>query len=106
MEQLQLLKELLGNPPVSDAVLQFYLDNSRDIICDIRFSDAVETQYLTLQIKMAIEMFSKRGAEGQTGHSENGINRSYEKADISDSLIGQIIPVVRTPFSIRRVITQ
>lgn len=104
MSQLEKLKSLLGNPPESDAVLQFYLDNASDIICDIRDTDVVETQYLNLQIKMAIEMFSKRGAEGQTSHSENGIARSYEKADISDSLIRQITPYVKTPFSTRRTV--
>lgn len=102
MNQLQLLKELLGNPQVSDALLQFYLDNAGEIICEIRYTTAVEAKYLNTQLKIAIELFSKRGAEGQTSHSENGISRSYESADVSPSLLGTITPVVRTPFSIPR----
>lgn len=105
MAQLDTLKLLLDNPPVSDAVLQFYLDNARDIICEIRHSDAVETKYLNTQIKMAIEMYNKSGAEGQTGHSENGLSRTYESGDISQSLISQIIPVASTPSQPLRTIT-
>lgn len=104
MTQLSLLKELLGNPQVSDAILQFYLDNASEVICDIRNSTEVESKYSTVQIKMAIELFSKRGAEGQTSHTENGISRMYEKADFSPSLIMQITPVAKTPFSKIRVV--
>lgn len=104
MSQLNLLKELLGNPQVSDIVLEFYLDNAKSIICDIRNSTDVESKYSTIQVKMAIEMFSKRGAEGQISHTENGISRMYEKADISPSLITQITPFAKTPFSKIRVV--
>jgi len=105
MSQLTRLKALLGNPPESDDVLQFYLDNASDIICDIRNSDIVENQYLTAQIKISIELFNKRGAEGEVGHGENGISRSYESADVSPSLLHQITPFMRTPLSVKRVIT-
>lgn len=105
MTQLALLRELLGNPSESDVILQFYLDNASDIICDMRNTNIVEDKYLNTQTKMAIEMFNKRGAEGQTSHSENGISRSYEKADISPSLLASITPVVKTPHSQVRVVT-
>jgi len=104
MTQLELLKELLGNPDSSDAILQFCLDCASDVICDIRNSDKVESKYLKIQIKIAIEIFSKMGAEGQTGHSENSISRSYETGDISPSLISQIVPFGKTPYSTIRVV--
>lgn len=102
--QLQRLKSLVGNPSNEDDILQFYLDSASDIICDIRNSNIVERQYLTTQIKMAIEMYNRRGVEGQTSHTENGIGRTYERADVSYSLIKDIIPVARTPYSKVRVI--
>lgn len=105
MSQLTILKNLLENPSESDDILQFYLDSAKDIICDLRNSNVVEDKYLTLQIKMAIDLFNKRGAEGQTSHSENGIGRTYESADVSPSLIKQITPVAKTPFSNERIIT-
>lgn len=104
MSQLLKLKNLLGNPSNQDEILEFYLDNASEVICDIRNSDNVEKKYLTTQIKIAIEMYNKRGVEGQVGHNENGISRSYEKADISKSLLDSITPIVKTPFSEVRVI--
>lgn len=91
---------------LSDAILQFYLDDASAIICDLRYTDVMESKYTTLQVKLAIEMISKRGAEGQVSHSENGISRSYELGDISGSLLSQITPFIRTPFSTVRVIVQ
>lgn len=104
--QLQLLKKLVGNPSNEEDILQFYLDNARDIICEIRNSDKVEPKYKSTQVKMAVEMYNKRGAEGQISHGENGINRGYESSDISYSLINKIIPVAKTPFSTVRVIEE
>lgn len=105
MAQIELLKKLLGNPQESDEVLQFYLDNASDIICDLRNSTIVESRYSTVQIKIAIELYNKRGAEGETSHSENGIARVYSSADISKELLNQITPMVKSPFGTTRVVS-
>jgi hypothetical protein len=105
MAQIDTLKLLLDTPDVPDAILQFHLDRASDIICELRHSDVVEPQYLNIQIQMAIELFNKMGVEGQVGHSENGVSRTYGTGDISETLLNQIQPYVRTPFSNRRVIT-
>lgn len=104
MSQLTTLKSLLGQVNESDEVLEFYLDNAKNIICSLRNTTDVESQYYTTQIKIAIELYNKRGAEGQVSHSENGISRSYENSDVSASLISQITPVARTPFSTIKVV--
>jgi hypothetical protein len=80
------------------------LDNASDIICDLRNSNLVEVVYLNLQVKMAVEMYNKIGAEGQLSHSENGIARTYQTADISNSLLCQVMPMAKTPFSNIRVV--
>ena len=43
------------------------------------YADGTEipTRYDRLQVKLAIELYSQRGAEGQISHSENGISRSW-----------------------------
>lgn len=102
--QLQKLKAMVGNPVGEDEILQFCLDTASDIICDIRNSDKVEKKYLNTQIGIAIEIYNKRGAEGQTGHNENSLNRTYEKGDVSHSLISRITPILKTPFSEVRVV--
>lgn len=103
MSQLSKLKELV-NPKESDAVVQYYLDSASDVICDLRDASAVESKYLNVQIMMAVELYNKRGAEGQTGHSENGVTRAYTSADISPNLLALVTPVIRTPWSTTRVI--
>lgn len=55
---------------------------------------AVPTRYEQLQCEIAAYMWNKRGAEGETAHSENGINRSYENADVPASMLNQITPFV------------
>ena len=104
MEQLEKLKVQLDNPDVDDGILIFCLDRAKDIICDIRNSDKVEPRYLNTQISIAIELYNKRGAEGQLAHDENGIKRTYSSADISKEIIHTITPVVKTPSSKVRVI--
>lgn len=104
MTELEKLKILLNNPSDSDDLLNLYLENASDIICDIRNSDIVEPMYKNIQVRIAVELFNKNGAEGQTGHSENSINRTYESGDISPSLLSRITPMARTHMTARRVI--
>lgn len=94
------MKQLLSEvDPENDSLYEFYLNSASSVICEIRNTDAVESKYEYTQIKIAIELYNKRGVEGQTGHSENGINRTYEASNISSSLLSEITPVVKTPFS-------
>ena len=49
----------------------------------------VPYHYEELQLQLAVELYSKRGAEGQTAHSENGIRKrssthlSFPKTSLS-----------------------
>lgn len=100
--QLEKLKLLLGVEGASkDSLLELFLEMAKDIICEIRYSDYIEPQYLNTQVKIACELYNKVGAEGEIQHIENGISRFYDAADVSKSLLSQITPRVRTPFSKR-----
>ena len=55
----------------------------------------VPDRYAAVQVEIAAYMLNKRGAEGQTSHSENGVSRSYEDGDIPQTLLRQITPMVR-----------
>lgn len=46
-----------------------------------------------LVLRMAIDIYNKIGAEGQRGHSENGISRSYSGDWVSHDLLAQIVPI-------------
>jgi hypothetical protein len=102
--QLEKLKIRLGNPDVDDELLYILLEDAQDIICDIRNSDKVEPKYLGTQIRIAVELFNKMGAEGEVSHDENGMKRTYERGGISASLLRQITPVIRTLNNEVRVI--
>ena len=51
--------------------------------------------YSDIVMDISIYLYNKRGAEGQTSHSENGISRGYEKAGIPDSFVVDIVPIAK-----------
>lgn len=81
----------------TDEVLSIYLKLAgKKIIAKVFPFDntitEVPMQYDTLQCEIAAYMLNKRGAEGQTSHSENGIVRQYENGDVPDSMLKGIAP--------------
>ena len=48
----------------------------------------VPARYERLQIKLAVELYNQRGAEGQISHSENGTTRMWG----ASSILAQIVP--------------
>lgn len=53
----------------------------------------VPQRYEHIQLRIALELYNKRGAEGETAHTENGVQRVYESGEVSASLLNQIIPM-------------
>lgn len=51
-------------------------------------------RWLNLQVQIATELYNKMGAEGQTTHNENGINRAWGSSDVGQVLLRSIIPEV------------
>lgn len=49
----------------------------------------VPLRYEEIQIQLAVELYTQRGAEGQTSHSENGISRSWAE---ESALLKKIVP--------------
>lgn len=98
IEKLTALKAFVGDSD-TDEVLFTYLKlaGSKIIAKAYPYRDdvtEVPTKYEYLQIEIAAYMLNKRGAEGQISHSENGISRSYENADIPASMLKAITPHV------------
>lgn len=98
-EKLDLLKAMLGDSTESTIVLSTYLKIAGDKIINKAYpysNDITEApkRYDILQCEIAAYLINKRGAEGQTSHSENGIVRSYENADIPSSMLSSVTPHV------------
>ena len=96
MTQLERLKIRITEN-VSDVELEDILESAKAVILSRRFPfgeqpNEIEDKYKDLQIRIAVEMFNKRGAEGETAHSENGVSRSYASANVSEDLLKEITP--------------
>lgn len=53
----------------------------------------LDARYSDLQYRIALDLYNKRGAEGELSHNANGISRSYEGSWVSPQLLAEIIPV-------------
>ena len=96
MTQLDRLKIRITEN-VNDVELEDILESAKAVILSRRFPfgeqpTEIEERYKDLQIRIAVEMFNKRGAEGETMHSENGVNRTYQSANVSEDLLKEITP--------------
>ena len=95
-EKLTALKAMVGGSD-TDEVLSAYLNLAGGRIIAKAYpynSEVTEVpaQYHYLQVEIAAYMLNKRGAEGQTSHTENGITRQYENADVRASMLKAITP--------------
>ena len=97
--KIERLRALISPDTAPDDLLSYLLEQSEGIVLNRRYPfGAPEGATLSplheqIQIRMAVELFSKMGAEGQTMHIENGVHRTWEAADVSPSLLRQIVPV-------------
>lgn len=86
-----------GDKAPDDDVLEDCIETAKTAIMNRRFPygdwpDSVEPRYQDLQFRIAMDLYNKIGAEGETGHSENGISRQYESSWISEQLLSEVTP--------------
>lgn len=98
--KLEQLKCLLGISGVEeDMLLSTLLTLAAQKILDRAYPydpevAEVPQRYVGKQLEIAVYLYSKRGAEGQTAHSENGISRTYGSADVPEAMLRGIAPLV------------
>lgn len=95
-EKIEMVKSMTGE--TSDGVVSAYLKIAGNKICRKAFPfdpavTEVPEQYSLLQVEIAVYLLNKRGAEGESAHSENGISRTYENGDVPPSMLRQIVPM-------------
>lgn len=81
----------------TEGVLSTYLDIAGNKILRKAYpyddtQTTVPEKYHYTQLEVAAYLLNKRGAEGETAHSENGISRSYEDGDVPPSLMREVVP--------------
>lgn len=94
LERVKVRLKITGNS--EDILIQEFLDSAKSDIMNRRYpygttETELESQYLTLQVELAIIKYNMMGVEGQATHSENGISRTY-----SNKLMDAVVPKVGT----------
>lgn len=94
-EKLTMLKAMTGEK--DESVLFTYLSIAGNKILKRAYPfnstvTVVPDRYAYNQVEIAAYLVNKRGAEGETAHSENGISRSYEDGDVPPTLLREIVP--------------
>lgn len=98
-EKIERLAVLLSPDTASNDLLLYLLDVAEGIILNRRYpfgapeGATLSALHEQIQLRVAVELFSKMGAEGQIEHAENGVTRKWEAADVSPSLLRLIVPV-------------
>ena len=101
-QKIAKLELLISPDKASSDLLLALVEQAEGIVLNQRYpfgapeGATVPTAYEHIQLQIAVELFSKMGAEGQTAHGENGISRTYESADVSPSLLKRSVPVCRS----------
>lgn len=98
-EKIALVKSLSGE--TDEGTVSAYLSIAGNKICRRAYPfdhtvTEVPDQYAYTQVEIAVYLLNKRGAEGQLSHTENGISRTYENADVPTSMLRGIVPMCGT----------
>lgn len=101
--KLKELKSLLGyeaSDTSEDNLLNVYLRIAERKVINRLYpfnpspAAVVPMKYSHKVVEIAQYLYLRRGSEGETSHSENGVSRAYESADIPKSMLEDIIPMV------------
>ena len=84
----------------TDSVLSAFIIMAGDAILQKMYpfgvpDDVTEVpeKYHVKQCKIAVYLYNRQGSEGETYHSENGINLTYASADVPADMLKGIIPL-------------
>lgn len=100
MSQLEDLKSMVEiTDTESDSLLNIYLSIAERKVLNRLYpfgsdNEIVPKKYEHKVLEIAQYLYLRRGSEGETSHSENGVSRSYENADIPKSMLSEITPMV------------
>ena len=96
-EKLKIVEKLIAPDVETGEVLAEVIKEAEALILNKMHpfgypeATAVPARYEYLQLQLAVEIYNKRGAEGQTTHSENGISRSWPE---KTRILSMIMPHV------------
>ena len=95
IEKREALSVLLSPDTDTDAVLDSMISMAGSMILNKMYpfgyaeTVTIPPRYDMLQVRLAAELYTQRGAEGQLSHSENGISRTWPEMS---RLLSQVMP--------------
>jgi len=102
LNKTSIVQTLVGNiPEATSDLIAVYLADAQETILNRMYGfghpstvTSVPSQYDYLHCKLAARYILRRGAEGETSHNENGINRTYGSVNDED-LLREVMQVVK-----------
>lgn len=94
---------LLGEPETAELkkTIAVYLELAKAKMLQRRFPFVEDLEnyelpekYDVLHAEYALRLYARRGGEGEVGHTENGITRSYSSVNDED-ILSQITPLAK-----------
>lgn len=99
-EQIVMLN-ILNDKVETEGVLSAFLDLAGEAIINRVYPYAddeeeleVPKKYHRKQVEIAAYLMTRRGAEGQKQHSENGVDIAYDSGAVPDDMLSDIVPKV------------
>lgn len=95
VEKIENMRVAIAPDTADDAVLLFEIQTAGDMILDRMYPfgyperTAVPQRYERMQIKLAVELYTQRGAEGQASHTENGTTVTWPSVN---RILSKIVP--------------
>ena len=95
----------LGIDSPTDAqsiLIRLAADDAENTIRKIRqqsVDDDIEDIYKGLAVEMGVYLYEKRGVDGVSSFTENGISRVYEKGTFPNSMLRRITPRASIAFA-------
>lgn len=94
----KLAKFVLVTGESDEELARLYLERAEQAVLERRYPLTEDRSMLSmparydgLQIDIAVAMWARRGAEGESEHAENGVNRVYEHAE---SYLKRVVPCI------------
>lgn len=79
-------------------LLYEYIRSAESVILARRYPfgnypDVFPEKYNDLKVRIAEDMYNRRGASGQVGHIENNIERTWASEQVSEQLLREVVPL-------------
>ena len=101
-EKVIRVQTLIGaDETATEALVGVYLDEAKSAILNRRYPFGippyvtdVPTEYESLQCRLAVRYFLRKGAEGEQIHNEDGVHRHYGSVNDED-LLCEVIQIAK-----------